>query len=85
MKNPERWHTKLGRDLVVGDIIAPWFERTARINQIGPYTGSLAHLWRDQGGARIAELIPCAVDGGKAFMAAGITVEPLAHYRVWRP
>lgn len=37
--------TKLGRDLRVGDVVDVWFNHTATVLALRPYTGTLAHLF----------------------------------------
>lgn len=45
---------KRGRELKVGDRLAPWGGRAATIVSLTPYVGPLAYLW--PGGARVARL-----------------------------
>lgn len=63
-----------GAELRRGDVIAPWFERTATIVSLEPYRGPLASIFPD--GARLATLAPIELKGGSgAFMARGITID----------
>ncbi len=69
---------KLGSELQVGDVFAPWFERKARIVSLTPYTGRLAHLW--SGKARIARMAPHGPDG---FKYHGMTIDPNATFNTF--
>lgn len=66
-----------GRDLKVGDRIAPWGGRTATITDLTPYVGALAYLWKDQGGARMA-CFTCRA--GDEWTGPGMTIEPQGTY-----
>jgi hypothetical protein len=77
-----------GTELVIGDIIAPWGIRTARINSIKPYVGSLASIWGNK--ANTAELTPIELPSfhtcgaTDAFKGKSITIDPDAVYDVYR-
>jgi len=57
-----------GRDLRPGDVIIPWYERTATITRLRPYTGPLAHLFPH--GARLADFAD-----GCEFRCSGMTID----------
>lgn len=69
-----------GKDLKVGDVIAPWGGRTARITELKLYTGPHAHLWG--GKAQIARLTSTAPG---QFVAQSMTIDPWQAYDVRRP
>ena len=64
---------KLGKELKVGDTIEVWWGRD-RITALRPYNGPLAHLWADQGGARLADF---------ALNKTGMTIEPHMRFDVY--
>jgi hypothetical protein len=57
---------KLGKQLKVGDTVKVWWGRDT-ITALRPYKGPLAHLWAEQGGARLADF---------ALNKVGMTIEP---------
>lgn len=63
-----------GSELRVGDTIKVWWQPGRdTITGLVPYRGPLEYLWRDDGGAMLAEF---------AIMKTGMTIEPLAHFEV---
>jgi hypothetical protein len=64
--------SKLGRNLVVGDTIVTLWGRDT-ILSLRPYDGSLAYLWANDGGARIATF---------AINKIGMTIEPQVPFEV---
>lgn len=65
-----------GSALRVGDVLAPWGERTATITALRPYRGPLASIF--SAGAQLADLRP------GDFGATGITIENDCWYDVVR-
>lgn len=64
----------LGADLRPGDIIIPWYEKTAVITAIEPYAGPLAGHFRD--GAAV-----CKFQVGGDFGAKSMLIELGAIYK----
>jgi hypothetical protein len=64
---------KLGRELVVGDVIeiSWWRVKHDRITALKPYVGTLSYLWAEDGGARIAS---------SAINPIGMTIGPLDRF-----
>ena len=72
-----------GQELVVGDIIVPWFDKITRIDRIEQYNGQLSYLW--DGKARIAyfsDVHSCPED--MKFKGRGMTIEPDTLILVYR-
>lgn len=66
--------TKLGRDLQVGDTIVVWWGNGRdTITALRPYRGRLESLWKEHGGARLADF---------AINTVGMTIEPQIVYEV---
>lgn len=66
--------TKLGRDLLAGDTIVVWWANGRdTITALRPYRGRLESLWKEHGGARLADF---------AINKVGMTIEPQIVYEV---
>lgn len=63
---------KLGKSLAVGDTVVTLWGRDT-ILSLRPYDGSLAYLWENEGGARIATF---------AINKIGMTIEPQVPFEV---
>lgn len=65
---------KLGKDLKVGDTIVVWWANGRdTITALRPYRGRLESLWKEHGGAQLADF---------AINTVGMTIEPQIVYEV---
>lgn len=66
----------LGKDLKVGDRIAPWGGRITTITGLTPYVGRMAYLWG--GKAQIATFEN--KHPGDEWKGSGMTIDPNGSY-----
>lgn len=72
-----------GKDLKVGDRIAPWGGRTTTITGLFPYVGPLEFLWANCGGARTASFNN--MHPKDEWQGSGMTIEPWGTYDLVPP